>query len=147
MRGSAAALALLDDLGIELDDCHLFHSARADMLRRLGRPGEAAQAYARADDAYLHRLKQLRGQRDALGEHSAGRLATSRAVEWLRVLGESLTHADVPEEKADLVHAIYDRVVGGGSSDPLRATHARGLCPWHGSRTARKGCNGAPDRS
>jgi RNA polymerase sigma-70 factor (ECF subfamily) len=27
-----------------------FHSARADMLRRLGPPGEAAQAYARATD-------------------------------------------------------------------------------------------------
>jgi RNA polymerase sigma-70 factor (ECF subfamily) len=48
VRGPHAALALLDDL--DLDDCHLFHGARADLLRRLGRPGDAARASARAAD-------------------------------------------------------------------------------------------------
>ena len=46
VRGPHAALALLDDL--DLDDYHLFHAARADFLRRLGRPDDAARAYARA---------------------------------------------------------------------------------------------------
>jgi RNA polymerase sigma-70 factor (ECF subfamily) len=46
VRGSHAALALLDDL--DLDDYHLFHAARADLLRRLERPIDAARAYARA---------------------------------------------------------------------------------------------------
>jgi len=46
VRGSAAALALVDDL--DLDGYHLFHATRADLLRRLGRTDEAARAYARA---------------------------------------------------------------------------------------------------
>jgi RNA polymerase sigma-70 factor (ECF subfamily) len=48
VRGPHAALALLNDL--DLDDYHLFHAARADLLRRLGRPTDAASAYARAAD-------------------------------------------------------------------------------------------------
>ena len=46
VRGPEAGLTILDDL--DLDDYHLFHAARADMLRRLGRPDDAARAYARA---------------------------------------------------------------------------------------------------
>ena len=43
-------LSLLDDLGGEatLDGYHLYHSARADLLRRAGRGAEAAEAYRRA---------------------------------------------------------------------------------------------------
>jgi RNA polymerase sigma-70 factor (ECF subfamily) len=44
--GPEAALALLDEL--ELDDYRYYHSTRADLLRRLGRDGEAHLAYARA---------------------------------------------------------------------------------------------------
>ncbi|HEV2780320.1 MAG TPA: RNA polymerase sigma factor [Actinophytocola sp.] len=44
--GPAAALALVD--GLELDRYHLFHAVRADLLRRLGRDAEAAQAYEAA---------------------------------------------------------------------------------------------------
>ena len=47
--GPAAGLALVDLLGGEsLDEYHLFHAARADLLRRLGRAPEAAAAYRRA---------------------------------------------------------------------------------------------------
>jgi RNA polymerase sigma-70 factor (ECF subfamily) len=49
--GPAAALALVDGLsGPELDRYHLFHAIRADLLRRVGRQDEAAQAYAAAID-------------------------------------------------------------------------------------------------
>jgi RNA polymerase sigma-70 factor (ECF subfamily) len=41
--GPAGALALVDALGLHGD--HLFHSIRADLLRRLGRDGEALVAY------------------------------------------------------------------------------------------------------
>ena len=41
--GPASALTVLDDL--DLDGYHLFHATRADLLRRLGRPEEAARAY------------------------------------------------------------------------------------------------------
>lgn len=42
--GPAAGLALIDRID-GLDRYHLFHAARADLLRRLGRVGEAAAAY------------------------------------------------------------------------------------------------------
>jgi malate/lactate dehydrogenase len=37
-----------------------------------------------------------------------------RAVEWLRALSESIQIADVPKEKADLMHAIYERITVAG---------------------------------
>jgi len=46
--GPERGLALLTPLADELDDYQHFHSARADLLRRLGRGDEAAQAYWRA---------------------------------------------------------------------------------------------------
>jgi RNA polymerase sigma-70 factor (ECF subfamily) len=46
--GPAAGLRLADRLAGDLDDYHLFHAARADLLRRLERPDEARAAYRRA---------------------------------------------------------------------------------------------------
>jgi RNA polymerase sigma-70 factor (ECF subfamily) len=48
--GPATGLALLDDpaLAGALADYHLYHSTRADLLRRAGRPDEAAVAYRQA---------------------------------------------------------------------------------------------------
>ncbi|HJY55199.1 MAG TPA: sigma-70 family RNA polymerase sigma factor [Streptosporangiaceae bacterium] len=43
VQGPAAALDLVD--GLDLDRYYLYHAIRADLLRRLGRPGEAARAY------------------------------------------------------------------------------------------------------
>ena len=48
VQGAAAALGLVDEL--DLDAYQPFHAARADLLRRLGRHGEAAVAYERAAD-------------------------------------------------------------------------------------------------
>src|SRR6185436_6776380 len=48
LHGPEEALALLDDL--PLDDRHLYHATRADLLERLGRDDEADAAYARAID-------------------------------------------------------------------------------------------------
>jgi len=46
VRGPAAGLAAVDDLrSPALDSYYLFHAARADLLRRLGRDEEAAAAY------------------------------------------------------------------------------------------------------
>lgn len=42
------ALALIDGLTAELDSYHLFHAARADLLRRIGATDLAVQSYARA---------------------------------------------------------------------------------------------------
>jgi RNA polymerase sigma-70 factor (ECF subfamily) len=64
-EGPQRGLALIDELGAsgELDRYHLFHAARADMLRRLGSFKAAADAYRRAlaliangvERAYLER--------------------------------------------------------------------------------------------
>jgi RNA polymerase sigma-70 factor (ECF subfamily) len=43
-----AGLALMDALGGDLDEYHLLHAARADLLRRIGSTAEAAQSYERA---------------------------------------------------------------------------------------------------
>ena len=43
VEGPAVALALVEEL--DLGGYHLFHAIRADLLRRLGRDAEAAQAY------------------------------------------------------------------------------------------------------
>ena len=45
-----------------------------------------------------------------------GDLPAKRAVEWLRVLADTWVNADVREAKADLLHAIYDRIVVKGRS-------------------------------
>jgi RNA polymerase sigma-70 factor (ECF subfamily) len=49
-EGLETGLALIDELGSsgELSSYHLYHAARADILRRLGRSKEAAEAYHRA---------------------------------------------------------------------------------------------------
>jgi RNA polymerase sigma-70 factor (ECF subfamily) len=50
--GPGAGLTLIDELIArgDLHQHHLAHAARADLLRRLGRTAEAANAYARAID-------------------------------------------------------------------------------------------------
>ncbi|HTX38736.1 MAG TPA: RNA polymerase sigma factor [Bryobacteraceae bacterium] len=50
VEGPAAALALIDGLAADghLDDYHLLHAARADLLRRGGAGAEAAKSYQRA---------------------------------------------------------------------------------------------------
>ncbi|MGH3487334.1 MAG: RNA polymerase sigma factor [Actinopolymorphaceae bacterium] len=61
--GPAAALALVD--GLDLQRHHIFHAIRADLLRRLGRDGEAVRAYDAAiahtqnaaERAFLHRSR------------------------------------------------------------------------------------------
>lgn len=88
------------------------------------------------DDAYLSRLNALRDARDAVAERTADRVPAQRAVERLRTLGESLKEADVPEEKSDLLHAIYERIVVAGPNivrvDLTSAAYAHGWrwrCP------------------
>jgi RNA polymerase sigma-70 factor, ECF subfamily len=74
--GPAAGLPLVDVLAGELDGYHLFHSTRADLLRRLGRSGEAAAAYGRALDlatnpqerAFLERRLAAGGRREETSE-------------------------------------------------------------------------------
>jgi RNA polymerase sigma-70 factor (ECF subfamily) len=66
VEGPGAALALVD--GLELDQYHLFHAIRADLLRRLGRNAEASAAYDAAIDRSENAAERsfLQRKRDAL---------------------------------------------------------------------------------
>jgi len=59
VRGPAAGLAAVDGLrSPSLDGYYLFHAARADLLRRLGRDTEAAAAYAAARSLTANPVEQ-----------------------------------------------------------------------------------------
>jgi RNA polymerase sigma-70 factor (ECF subfamily) len=68
IEGPEPALAIVDELG--LDHFYLFHAIRADLLRRLGRAGEAVYAYDAAisrtenatERAFLERTRQALGR-------------------------------------------------------------------------------------
>lgn len=76
-----------------------------------------------ADDVYLERKRQLRSQIEGLERSARPGIPASRAVEWLRALSVTWQAAEVQEEKADLLHAIYDRIVGGRRDHRLRSAH------------------------
>jgi len=68
--GPEHGLRLMEHLAEALDGYHLFHASRADLLRRLGRNGEASAAYERAlalatnpkERAFLERrLREVKG--------------------------------------------------------------------------------------
>jgi RNA polymerase sigma-70 factor (ECF subfamily) len=70
VHGPASGLAAVDDLRCSgLDSYYLFHAARADLLRRLGRGAEAAAAYATARALTANPVEQtfLDAQRAAIG--------------------------------------------------------------------------------
>jgi RNA polymerase sigma-70 factor (ECF subfamily) len=69
-EGPNAALAIIDTLSGDLENYHLLHAARADLLRRIGAREQAAISYARAvelasnerERIYLERrLKEMQG--------------------------------------------------------------------------------------
>ncbi len=64
VEGPQAALPILDEL--DLDSVYLFHAIRADLLRRLGRDAEAAEAYNAAIAGTDNTVEQdfLRHSRD-----------------------------------------------------------------------------------
>jgi RNA polymerase sigma-70 factor, ECF subfamily len=80
VEGPRRALALIDALAAEgdLEDYHLLHSARADLLRRLGDRAEATKSYERAlalatnesEKRFLEkRLREVRENDLATNEH------------------------------------------------------------------------------
>jgi hypothetical protein len=45
---------------------------------------------------------------------SAAGITAERAVAWLRALSETWRVTEVPAERADLLHAVYDRITVAG---------------------------------
>jgi RNA polymerase sigma-70 factor (ECF subfamily) len=69
--GPEAGLALVDALA--LDDHHRLHAVRADLLRRLDRPAEAAAAYRRAIAGTANAVERAFLERRLATLPSAGR--------------------------------------------------------------------------
>ena len=84
-----------------------------------------------SDETYLERMKRLRASLAEVEETAQVGVPADRAVEWLRALAETWEQADVPEAKADLLHAIYERIVVAGrefvSARLTPAAYAHGL--------------------
>jgi len=59
-EGIEKGLRRVDEISADgaLDDYHLFHAARADLLRRLGRTPEAIKAYSRALELTRNPIEQ-----------------------------------------------------------------------------------------
>jgi hypothetical protein len=89
-------------------------------------------AAARLDDAeYLARMACLRGELEIVGTQPAPDLPARRAVEWLDALAETWQTTDLVEEKSDVIHAVYERIVIEGprfvSRRFTRAAYRHGL--------------------
>jgi hypothetical protein len=83
------------------------------------------------DASYLARSSELRSQRDALAGAAAPGIPADQAVTWLRTIGDTIRQADAPAERADVVHALYDRIVVAGptfvSARLTQAAYQHGL--------------------
>lgn len=72
-------------------------------------------AAGRLEDAvYLERLHELRDAKDNIERTSADGITAERAVAWLRALSETWRAAEIAAERADLLHAVDDRITVAG---------------------------------
>jgi hypothetical protein len=71
----------------------------------------------------------------ALDQDARPGIAPDRIVEWLRALGSTWREANLREEQAEVLHAIYDRITVSGRT----IVSARGLQPRTGAGSPR-GC-------
>jgi RNA polymerase sigma-70 factor (ECF subfamily) len=76
VEGPAAALALVDPLPVER--LHVYHAVRADLLRRLGRFAEAADAYAAAVECTSNAAEVAFLEARRADVTASGRRASSR---------------------------------------------------------------------
>ena len=61
--------------------------------------------------AWTVRVARLRGDLEIVGAQPAQDLPARRATEWLDALAQTWQKADLVEEKSDVIHAIYERIV------------------------------------
>ena len=130
VEGAATALDLVDTL--ELDNYYAFHATRADLLQRLGRQREAADAYERAasmapTDAERQFL-QLGGRaRTALGNS-----ARSRPMMALVLISQSCNECQACRDGC-----ASEVDLGGGSRCRTEAWKAWGQGPCTSRPTSR----------
>jgi truncated hemoglobin YjbI len=63
---------------------------------------------------YLDRLRGLREAKESLEHTTSDEISGERAFVWLRTLSATWMEADLPEAKAELLHAIYERITVAG---------------------------------
>ena len=118
--------------GIELDDATIAPVVAAlgssrGRSRSTGPGSTARSASSRSttppagssDEAYLARLHGApRAQGRDRRAHERRGISAERAVEWLRALRRDAgARPTYPKEKADLLHAIYERIIGRRAGD------------------------------
>ena len=117
----------------------------AGRIDRAGSTGRSASSPSSTpparlgDDTYLARLKALREQRDAIVERTARAYPASGRSSGCAPSASHWQEADVPKEKADLMHAIYERITVAGPRDRRCPAHPGGLRARIGAGAARKG--------
>jgi hypothetical protein len=97
------------------------------------------------DTTYLERAASLRKQRDALADGDRPVMSAARVVAWLRAFGDAIQQADVAEERADLTHAVYERIIVAGPEIVSARLTPEAYSHRDGARAA-SGGYGAPDR-
>ncbi len=63
-------------------------------------------------------------------EESRTSVSAERAVAWLRELRTAMQYSDASQEKADLLHAIYERVIVAGPE--IRSVRLTAAAQAHG---------------
>ena len=80
----------------------------------------------------------LRESKESLEVKASGAVSAEVALAWFRALSSTWTEADVPEAKAQVLHAIYERiVVTGRTIVSIRLTPSRMRTDWR-SRCPRR---------
>jgi hypothetical protein len=103
MRAQITAVLSVGDRPVTMDRARLERQMRELALEH---------AAARLDDAeYLARMAHLRGELERVGARPARDLPARRATEWLDVLAETWQKTELVEEKSDVIHAVYERIV------------------------------------
>ena len=74
------------------------------------------------DATYLERATALRQQRGTLADGDRPVMTAARVVAWLHSFGEAIRRSDLAEERADLIHAVYERIVAGPEFVSARLT-------------------------
>jgi hypothetical protein len=108
-NGSIAAVVTAlgsSDRPVRLDRARLERQKRELALEH------AAEAIS--DGEYLERLGRLRAEVAALNQDARPSIPPDRIAEWLRALGSTWRQAELREEQAEVLHAIYDRIVVSG---------------------------------
>jgi len=88
-------------------------------------------------------MARLRGELEIVGAQRARDLPARRAMEWLDGRAGTWQKTDLLEEKADVIRAVYERIVIEGAALRRPAPRADGPRARTGAGAA-KGCCGAP---